>query len=77
MMSSFSVGSHRIAGVNQVSSVDVSDRLHYGFNASEARVVCQSLGLTIASKAQVQIALAQGFETCRCSYTTLMQQTRL
>ncbi|CAL8235960.1 unnamed protein product [Boreogadus saida] len=58
-------GSDRIAGVNQVSSVDVFHQPHYTFNASEARLVCQSLGLTIATKAQVQRALSQGFQTCR------------
>ncbi|KAJ3593997.1 hypothetical protein NHX12_006329 [Muraenolepis orangiensis] len=57
--------SQRVAGVNQVSSVDESDRLRYAFNASEAREVCRSLGLTIASKAQVESALTQGFQTCR------------
>jgi len=58
----------RVAGVNQVSSVDGSHRLQYAFNASEAREVCHSLGLTIASKAQVQSALTQGYQTCRWGY---------
>ncbi|KAG7274433.1 hypothetical protein CRUP_033589 [Coryphaenoides rupestris] len=47
-----------------VSSVDGSHRLQYAFNASEAREVCHSLGLTIASKAQVQSAITQGYQTC-------------
>ncbi|KAK0140227.1 Lymphatic vessel endothelial hyaluronic acid receptor 1 [Merluccius polli] len=64
-ISSHIKASHRVAGVNQVSSVDDSHQLQYAFNASEAREVCGSLGLTIASKAQVQSALTQGFQTCR------------
>lgn len=37
----------------------------YAFNASEARRLCSSLGVKMASKAQVQEALTRGFETCR------------
>ncbi|XP_026786117.3 lymphatic vessel endothelial hyaluronic acid receptor 1a [Pangasianodon hypophthalmus] len=37
----------------------------YAFNASVARDVCDQLGVAIADKAQVEKALAHGFETCR------------
>ncbi|XP_041839573.1 lymphatic vessel endothelial hyaluronic acid receptor 1a [Melanotaenia boesemani] len=54
-----------IAGVIQVSSLNSQNQLQYAFNASEARTLCQSLGLNIASKAQVEEALRRGLETCR------------
>ncbi|XP_027008969.1 lymphatic vessel endothelial hyaluronic acid receptor 1a [Tachysurus fulvidraco] len=37
----------------------------YVFSASEARDVCERLGVTIADKSQVEKALALGFETCK------------
>lgn len=54
-----------IAGVFQVSHLNNLNQPQYGFNASEARKLCLSLGVNIASKAQVQEALTRGFETCR------------
>ncbi|XP_030621014.1 lymphatic vessel endothelial hyaluronic acid receptor 1a [Chanos chanos] len=52
-----------IVGVFKVSYGD------YSFNASTAREVCQVLGVTIASKTQVQEALSHGLETCRFGWT--------
>lgn len=37
----------------------------YALNASAARDLCEHLGLTIASKAQVAEAQKHGLETCR------------
>ncbi|XP_060796819.1 lymphatic vessel endothelial hyaluronic acid receptor 1a [Neoarius graeffei] len=37
----------------------------YAFKASEARDVCEQLGVAIADKAQVEKARAHGFETCK------------
>ncbi|XP_032376663.1 lymphatic vessel endothelial hyaluronic acid receptor 1a isoform X2 [Etheostoma spectabile] len=54
-----------IAGVFQVSDLNDLNQPQYGFNASEARRLCSSLGVNIASKAQVQEALTRGLETCR------------
>ncbi|XP_076593917.1 lymphatic vessel endothelial hyaluronic acid receptor 1a [Chaetodon auriga] len=54
-----------IAGVFQVSFLDDLNQPQYAFNASEARRLCLSLGVNIASKAQVKEALARGLETCR------------
>ncbi|KAK2854013.1 hypothetical protein Q5P01_006674 [Channa striata] len=54
-----------IAGVFQVSYLNGNNQLQYAFNASEARTLCSSLGVNIASKAEVLDALARGFETCR------------
>lgn len=54
-----------IAGVFQVSYLNEQNLPEYAFNASEARSLCSSLGLVIASKAQVSEALARGLETCR------------
>ncbi|KAG8001560.1 Lymphatic vessel endothelial hyaluronic acid receptor 1 [Nibea albiflora] len=54
-----------IAGVFQVSYTDDFNQLQYAFNASEARALCLSLGVNIASKAQVKDALSRGLETCR------------
>ncbi|KAM4593208.1 lymphatic vessel endothelial hyaluronic acid receptor 1a [Odontesthes bonariensis] len=54
-----------IAGVIQVSGLNEQNQLHYAFNASEARRLCHSLRLSIASKAQVEEALSRGLETCR------------
>uniref|UniRef100_A0A3P9QIV7 Link domain-containing protein n=1 Tax=Poecilia reticulata TaxID=8081 RepID=A0A3P9QIV7_POERE len=57
------------AGVIQVSYQNNRNHLQYAFNASEARKICQSLGLSIASKAQVKEALSRGLETCRFGWT--------
>ncbi|KAK2920169.1 hypothetical protein Q8A73_002373 [Channa argus] len=54
-----------IAGVFQVSYLDDQNQPQYAFNASEARILCSSLGVNIASKAEVLEALARGFESCR------------
>jgi len=54
-----------VAGVIQVSSLNDHNQLHYAFNASDARRLCHSLRLSIASKAQVEEALSRGLETCR------------
>uniref|UniRef100_A0A3Q4H160 Lymphatic vessel endothelial hyaluronic acid receptor 1-like n=1 Tax=Neolamprologus brichardi TaxID=32507 RepID=A0A3Q4H160_NEOBR len=54
-----------IAGVMLVTSLNELNQPKYAFNASEARRLCWSLGLNIASKAQVQKALSRGLETCR------------
>ncbi|XP_070816413.1 lymphatic vessel endothelial hyaluronic acid receptor 1a [Chaetodon trifascialis] len=54
-----------IAGVFQVSFLNDLNQPQYAFNASEARRLCLSLGVNIASKAQVNEALARGLETCR------------
>ncbi|XP_035015548.1 lymphatic vessel endothelial hyaluronic acid receptor 1a [Hippoglossus stenolepis] len=54
-----------IAGVFQVSSLNLLNQPEYAFNASEARSLCLSLGVHIASKAQVNSALDRGLETCR------------
>uniref|UniRef100_A0A3B5M4F8 Link domain-containing protein n=1 Tax=Xiphophorus couchianus TaxID=32473 RepID=A0A3B5M4F8_9TELE len=59
----------RIAGVIQVSYQNNRNQLQYAFNASDARKICQSLGLSIASKAQVKEALSRGLETCRFGWT--------
>uniref|UniRef100_A0AAQ5ZI07 Link domain-containing protein n=1 Tax=Amphiprion ocellaris TaxID=80972 RepID=A0AAQ5ZI07_AMPOC len=54
-----------IAGVLQVTSLNYLNQPQYAFNASEARRICLSLGLSIATKAQVERALSRGLETCR------------
>lgn len=54
-----------IAGIMLVTSLNELNQPEYAFNASEARSLCWSLGLNIASKAQVQKALSRGLETCR------------
>lgn len=61
----FPTGKHSILGVFQVSSVNGLRQPVYAFNASEARLLCLSLGAVIASKDQVKDALARGLETCR------------
>ncbi|XP_034535539.1 lymphatic vessel endothelial hyaluronic acid receptor 1a [Notolabrus celidotus] len=53
-----------IAGVFQATSIN-NNKPKYAFNASEARQLCLSLGVTMASKAEVQTALSRGLETCR------------
>ncbi|XP_062381264.1 lymphatic vessel endothelial hyaluronic acid receptor 1a [Sardina pilchardus] len=47
-------------GVFEVSQVP-----HYSFNASVARDVCQQMGVTMATKDQVEQALHHGLQTCR------------
>ncbi|GAA6233678.1 lymphatic vessel endothelial hyaluronic acid receptor 1-like [Lates japonicus] len=54
-----------VAGVFQVSSLDHLNQPQYAFNASEARTLCSSLRVNMASKADVQRALSRGLETCR------------
>lgn len=54
-----------IAGVFQVSALNRLNQPQYAFNASVARSLCSSLGVDIASKAQVKNALTRGLETCR------------
>lgn len=49
-----------ISGVTEVS---IGDK--YALNASAARDLCEHLGLTIASKAQVLEAHKHGLETCK------------
>ncbi|XP_039994329.1 lymphatic vessel endothelial hyaluronic acid receptor 1a [Xiphias gladius] len=61
----FPEGNQSIAGVFQVSFLNHLNQPRYAFNASEARRICLSLGVNIASKAQVQEALSRGLETCR------------
>ncbi|XP_050970442.1 lymphatic vessel endothelial hyaluronic acid receptor 1a [Labeo rohita] len=51
---------HAISGVFQAS---IGDK--YALTASAARDLCEHLGLTIASKAQVAEAQKHGLETCR------------
>uniref|UniRef100_A0AAY4C5R6 Link domain-containing protein n=1 Tax=Denticeps clupeoides TaxID=299321 RepID=A0AAY4C5R6_9TELE len=55
-----------ISGVFVVSRTAPNSKQQvYSFNASAARDVCQDLGASIATKAQVAQALTQGLETCR------------
>ncbi|XP_059212717.1 lymphatic vessel endothelial hyaluronic acid receptor 1a isoform X2 [Centropristis striata] len=61
----FPAANRSIAGVFQVSSLNYLNQPQYAFNASDARQLCSSLGVSIASKAQVQDALDRGLETCR------------
>nr|XP_043887106.1 lymphatic vessel endothelial hyaluronic acid receptor 1a [Solea senegalensis] len=61
----FPAANRSIAGVFQVSSLNDLSHPEYAFNASEARTLCSSLGVSIATKAQVQEALRRGLETCR------------
>uniref|UniRef100_A0A3B5LS00 Link domain-containing protein n=1 Tax=Xiphophorus couchianus TaxID=32473 RepID=A0A3B5LS00_9TELE len=65
----FPAANQSIAGVIQVSYQNNRNQLQYAFNASDARKICQSLGLSIASKAQVKEALSRGLETCRFGWT--------
>lgn len=65
----FPAENQTIAGVFQVSLLSGLDQLQYAFNASEARRMCVTLGVTIASKAQVREALHRGLETCRFGWT--------
>ncbi|KAL3065496.1 hypothetical protein OYC64_015630 [Pagothenia borchgrevinki] len=54
-----------VAGVFQVSDLNYLNQPQYSYNASDARSLCLSLGVNIASKAQVEEALTRGLETCR------------
>lgn len=54
-----------VARLFQVSNVNYLNQLQYAYNASTARELCESLGVSMATKEQVQNALDQGFETCR------------
>ncbi|XP_053544910.1 lymphatic vessel endothelial hyaluronic acid receptor 1 isoform X2 [Bombina bombina] len=57
----------RIAGVGLVQNST------YMFNFTTAEIVCQQLGLELATKAQVEKANSHGFETC--SYGWVAEQT--
>lgn len=61
----FPAENQSIAGVFKVSGLNGLNQSQYTFNASDARKLCSSLGVNIASKAQVQEALTRGLETCR------------
>lgn len=65
----FPAVNQNIAGVFQVSFVNYLNQAKYAFNASEARSLCLSLGVTIASVSQVEKALTRGLETCRFGWT--------
>ncbi|KAJ8340199.1 hypothetical protein SKAU_G00348320 [Synaphobranchus kaupii] len=54
-----------VMGVFEVAFMPSPNKMSYGFNASQAREVCGSLNVTIASKAEVEEALRNGLETCR------------
>ncbi|KAI1889813.1 hypothetical protein AGOR_G00166790 [Albula goreensis] len=54
-----------VAGVFEVALMRFPNQLSYGFNASQAREVCQILNVAMASKAQVEEAHRNGLETCR------------
>ncbi|XP_054626865.1 lymphatic vessel endothelial hyaluronic acid receptor 1a isoform X2 [Dunckerocampus dactyliophorus] len=54
-----------IAGVFQVSYLNELNQPEYAFNITDARDLCLSLGVNIASKDQVLHALDRGLETCR------------
>lgn len=61
----FPAENQSVAGVFLVSQWNGLHQPQYAFNASEARRMCGSLGVSIASKAQVKEALDRGLETCR------------
>lgn len=52
-----------------MSFVNYLNQVYYALNASEARSLCLSLGVNIASTSQVQKALTRGLETCRFGWT--------
>lgn len=52
-----------------MSSVNYLNQASYAFNASEARSLCLSLGVNIASIPQIEKALTRGLETCRFGWT--------
>lgn len=61
----FPAENQSVVGVFLVSHLNGLHQPQYAFNASEARRMCSSLGVSIASKAQVKEALDRGLETCR------------
>ncbi|XP_013882365.1 lymphatic vessel endothelial hyaluronic acid receptor 1a isoform X2 [Austrofundulus limnaeus] len=61
----FPAGNQSVAGVIQVSYLNDWNQVKYAYDAVDARSLCSSLGLQIASKAQVEKALSRGLETCR------------
>ncbi|CAN9507096.1 unnamed protein product [Ophioblennius macclurei] len=61
----FPAANQSIAGVFQVTLVNSMNKPEYSFNATEARRLCLSLGVRMASKEEVQTALKKGLETCR------------
>lgn len=65
LFSVFPAENQSVAGVFQVSYLNDHNQPQYAFNASEARRLCLSFGVNIASKAQVKEALTRGLETCR------------
>ncbi|XP_034046744.1 lymphatic vessel endothelial hyaluronic acid receptor 1a [Thalassophryne amazonica] len=65
----FPAANRSIAGVFMVSHINDVQQLQYAFDTSEAREICQSLGVNIASKSHVQQALTRGLETCRFGWT--------
>ncbi|KAJ8247541.1 hypothetical protein GJAV_G00247540 [Gymnothorax javanicus] len=54
-----------VLGVFEVAFMPSPNKMSYGFNAIQAREVCESLNVTIASKQQVVDAHRNGLETCR------------
>ncbi|XP_003970059.3 lymphatic vessel endothelial hyaluronic acid receptor 1a [Takifugu rubripes] len=65
----FPAENQSVAGVFLVSHWNGLHQPQYAFNTSEARRMCGSLGVSIASKAQVKEALDRGLETCRYGWT--------
>ncbi|XP_029952554.1 lymphatic vessel endothelial hyaluronic acid receptor 1a [Salarias fasciatus] len=60
----FPAADQSIAGVFLVTVLHLGNP-QYFFNASEARSLCSSLGVSIATKEQVEKAITRGLETCR------------
>uniref|UniRef100_A0A0E9X4X3 Link domain-containing protein n=1 Tax=Anguilla anguilla TaxID=7936 RepID=A0A0E9X4X3_ANGAN len=58
-----------VLGVFEVAFMPVPNTMSYGFNASQAREVCESLNVAIASKKQVEKAHRSGLQTCRFGWT--------
>lgn len=65
LFAAFPGANQSIAGVFQATHFNYLNQPKYAFNASEARQLCLSLGVIMASKAEVQTALSRGLETCR------------
>ncbi|MFT7802762.1 lymphatic vessel endothelial hyaluronic acid receptor 1 [Arapaima gigas] len=59
----------QIRGVFEVSTTPHP----YAFNASIARIMCEHLGATLATKAQVEEAHAYGLQTCRYGWVQELQ----
>uniref|UniRef100_A0A672IHH8 Link domain-containing protein n=1 Tax=Salarias fasciatus TaxID=181472 RepID=A0A672IHH8_SALFA len=59
----FPAADQSIAGVFLVTVLHLGNP-QYFFNASEARSLCSSLGVSIATKEQVEKAITRGLETC-------------